>query len=125
MTNRTLTRAAWWCGPALICLLIHWRGLASWFRADDFAWLALRPSLHNLFAPMAQGTIRPWSDRLFFFAGFGLFGLDALPFHILVFATQFANLALAAWIGARLTGSRTAGFLAAVLWASSDTAVLP
>ena len=127
-----LARAAWWCGPALICLAIHWRGLASWFRADDFAWLGLSVQAHGLhdylrvlFAPMAQGTIRPWSDRLFFLLGFGLFGLDALPFRIIVFATQFANLALVAWIGARLTGRRAAGFLAAALWAVSDTAVLP
>jgi len=74
---------------------------------------------------MAQGTIRPLSDRLFFIVGNGLFGLNALPFHLIVFATQFASLALAAWIGARLTGSRAAGFLAAALWATSDTAVLP
>ena len=118
-------RAAYWCGPFSICLLIHWRGLASWFRADDFAWLGSKLTLHDMFAPMAQGTIRPWSDRLFFMAGFGLFGLDALPFHVIVFATQFANLALVAWVGARLTGRRAAGFLAALLWAASDTAVLP
>jgi hypothetical protein len=120
-----LARAAWWCGPAAICLLLHWRALASWFRADDFVWLALQPTLHDFFAPMAQGTLRPLSDRLFFIAGYGLFGLDALPFHLIAFATQCANLALVAWIGARLTASRAAGFLAAALWATSDTAVLP
>jgi hypothetical protein len=120
-----LARAAWWCGPAAICLLIHWRALVSWFRADDFAWLALKPNLHDIFAPMAQGTLRPLGDRLFFIAGYGLFGLNAVPFHLIAFATQFANLALVAWIGTRLTGRRIAGFLAAALWATSDTAVLP
>jgi hypothetical protein len=121
----TWKRVAWWCGPASICLLIHWRALVSWFRADDFAWLALKLNAHDLFAPAAQGTIRPLSEGLLFTAGFGLFGLNALPFHALAFATQFANLALVAWIGARLSGSRAAGFLAAALWATSDTAVLP
>lgn len=127
MNNKSspLARAAWWCGPALICLLIHWRGLASWFRADDFAWLGLKLNLHDLFAPMAQGTIRPWSDRLCFIVSSRIFGLDALPFHIVAFATQFANLALVAWIGTQITGRRAAGFLAAALWATSDTAVLP
>jgi hypothetical protein len=127
-----LQRAAYWVGPALICLLIHWRGFASWFRADDFAWLGVGLHAHGLheyllalFAPMAQGTIRPLSDRLFFMVGFRLFGLDALPFRVIIFATQFANLALVAWIGARLTGRRAAGFLAAVLWAVSDTMVEP
>jgi hypothetical protein len=117
--------AAYWCGPSLLCLLIHWRGFASWFRADDFAWLGLPLNWHSVFAPMAEGTIRPFSERLFFMAGFGLFGLDALPFRVMIFATEFADLALVAWIGARLTGSRAAGFLAAALWAASDTAVQP
>jgi len=124
-TRPALARAAWWCGPAAICLLLHWRALASWFRADDFAFLALKPTLHDFFAPIAQGTLRPLGDRLYFIAGYGLFGLNALPFHLIAFATQCANLALVAWIGARLTGSRAAGFLAAALWATSDTAVLP
>lgn len=127
-----LRHIAWWCGPALICLLIHWRGFASWFRADDFAWLGLGLGVHGLhdlllalFSPMAQGTIRPWSDRLFFMTGFGLFGLNPMPFRVVVFATELANLALVASIGARLTGRRAAGFLAAALWATSDTALLP
>lgn len=125
-------RALYWAVPPLLCLLVHWHGFESWFRADDFAWLGLglhRHGLHEylvaLFAPMAQGTIRPLGDRLFFMAGFRLFGLDALPFRAVIFATQFANLALVAWIGARLTGRRAAGFLAAVLWTVSDTMVDP
>ena len=125
-------RAAYWGGPSAICLLVNWRSFLAWFRADDFAWLGVglnRHGLHDylmaLFAPMAQGTIRPWSDRLFFMAGLGLFGLDALPFRIVIFATAFANLALVAWIGARLTGRRAAGFLAAVLWAVNNVQVEP
>jgi hypothetical protein len=125
-------RAAWWAAPALVCLLVHWRGFTSWFESDDFVWLSLGLGGHGLhdywlalFAPMAQGTIRPWSDRLFFMAGYRLFGLDAWPFHVVVFATQFANLALVASIGTRLTGRRAAGFLAAVLWAVSATTADP
>jgi hypothetical protein len=125
-------RAAYWTVPALVCLLVHWRGFTSWFQADDFVWLGVglnRHGLHDylqaIFAPMAQGTIRPWSDRLFFMAGFRLFGLDAFPFHAAVFATQFANLVLVAWIGTRLTGRRAAGFLAAVLWAINATTADP
>ena len=68
-----LQRAAYWCAPALLCLLVHCRSFAAWFQADDFAWLGVglhRHGLHDylraLFAPMAQGTIRPLSERLFF-----------------------------------------------------------
>ena len=58
-------------------------------------------------------------------AGFALFGLDALPFKIVVFATQFAALMLMASIGARLTGSRAAGVGAAVLWVTNGPLIVP
>src|ERR1035441_8700425 len=76
-------------------------------------------------APQAQGTIRPLSERAFFMLGFSLFGLDALPFKMVVFATQFANLALVTSIGARLTGLRWAGFFAAVFWALNSSGIEP
>ncbi len=113
-----LATAAFWLVPPLLCLALYWRGFTAWFRADDFAWLGTGLYIQNfhdflvaIFAPMAQGTIRPLSERAFFMAGFSLFGLDALPFKIVIFATQFANLALVASIGARLSGLRCGGFL--------------
>jgi hypothetical protein len=124
--------AAYWLGPSLLCLALYWRAFTAWFRADDFAWLGTGIYVQNfhdlliaIFAPQAQGTIRPLSERLFFLAGFSIFGLDALPFKLVVFATHFANLALVAWIGARLTGRRAAGFLASVFWVLNSSANLP
>ena len=123
---------AWWTVPSLVCLLIHWQGFTAWFRADDFAWLSNFDRIHSfhdllviLFLPQAQGTIRPFSERAFFVVGYGLFGLDSLPFRIVIFATQFAALALVALAGAKLTGSRAAGFCAALLWAVNSTTVEP
>lgn len=118
--------------PPLFCLWLYWYGLRAWFQQDDFAWLGLRLQVQNwhdllnaMFAPLAQGTIRPWSERAFFL-GFGaLFGLDALPFRIWVFLTQFANLALAGWMTRRLTGSRAAAALAPVLWAANPGMAVP
>src|SRR5271170_5366819 len=114
-----MTRArtvAYWTVPALICLAVHWQGFEAWFRQDDFAWLSLYSHIHSfpdlvwwLFRPQAQGTIRPWSERAFFIAGYALFGLNALPYRIVIFATQFAALALTQAVGARLTASRAAG----------------
>jgi hypothetical protein len=130
-----MTRArtvAYWTVPSLVCLLIHWQGFTAWFRADDFAWLSNLNSVHSfhdllmaLFAPRAQGTIRPFSERAFFMIGYGLFGLDSLPYRIVIFATQFAALALTALVGAKLTGSRAAGFCAALLWTINSTSVQP
>ena len=76
----------YWLSPALLCLVLYREGTTAWFQTDDFAWLSLRRQVHNwrdlataLFAPMAQGTIRPWSERGFFLLFEWLFGFDALP----------------------------------------------
>jgi hypothetical protein len=120
--------AAWWITPPLLCLTIYWLGLKAWFRADDFAWLAItqqvhgaRSLLHALFSPQAQGTIRPWSERVYFMGLYSLFGLDPLPFRIWVFGTQFANLALVGSVTRRLTRSPGAGFWAAVFWTANSS----
>jgi hypothetical protein len=135
MKPRPLTRAqaaAYWTVPALICLAVHWEGFRAWFRADDFAWLSLYSHIQSfpdllgaLFRPEAQGTIRPWSERAFFIVGYALFGLNALPFRIVIFATQFVGLALTQAVGARLTGSRAAGFCAAILWTINSSTMEP
>src|SRR3954469_9150200 len=77
----------YWTAPSLLCLVIYWYGFRAWFQMDDFAWLALYlrvqdwPSfLEAMFHPFAQGTIRPWSERLFFMSGMWLFGMDATPY---------------------------------------------
>jgi hypothetical protein len=122
-----LARAAYWTIPPLFCLAVHWLGLKAWFQQDDFAWLGLRHDVAKwpdwfrvLFAPMAQGTIRPWSERLFFLLFEAVFGVEALPFRLWVCATQMVNLVLLSWIVGRVTRSRLAGFLAPVLWTASS-----
>ena len=118
--------------PPLLCLVIYKRGLTAWFQADDFAWLGLRLQVHDgrsllhaLFAPMAQGTIRPWSERAFFLTFESIFGVNALPFRICVFLTQCANLTLLSAITRRLTGSRAAGLCAAILWLVNNAQAWP
>ena len=109
--------------PMLFCVVVHWLALKIWFFGDDFAWLGLRLELHSprdlihiLFSPQAEGTVRTLSERLFFLVFSSVFGLESPPFRIWVFLTQFANIALLIQIARRLTGSATAGFLAALLW---------
>ena len=127
-----LRTAGYWIVPPLVCLLLYWRGFRSWFRADDFAWLGVALDVHSfhdflavLFAPAAQGTIRPWSETGFFLGFYKLFGLNALPFRIVIFGTQFANLALMASIGTRLAGMRAAGLWAALFWVFNGSLVEP
>jgi len=121
-------RTAFWAVPPLVCVALYRYGLTAWFMQDDFAWLRLARAVQEgeslrtaLFAPMAQGTIRPLSERGFFIVFYGLFGLDSLPFRIWVFLTQIANLALIAAITRRVTGSRLAGFFAPILWICGST----
>jgi hypothetical protein len=125
---KRVVQVGYWTIPSLLCLAIYWFGLRAWFQQDDFAWLRLDEQLRNtgnlwalLFEPRAQGTIRPLSERAFFLVFYRLFGLDALPFRIVVFLTQFANLVLLSSIAWRLTRSRAAGFLAPVLWVANSS----
>jgi len=125
---RRAAQIAYWAAPSLFCLAVYWLGLKVWFQQDDFAWLTLNDQLAHpsdlwplLFSPQAQGTVRVLSERLYFIVLDSVFGLNALPFRLVAFATQFANLILVALIAKRLTGSRLAGFLAPVLWTATNT----
>ena len=124
--------SALWLAASLFCLWLYWPGMKAWFQQDDFAWLGLGLHVHTpaellnaLFAPKAQGTIRPWSERAFFMSFFALFGLDALPYRILVFATQLANLGLLIAIARRVTGSTLAAALAPLFWTANSALGLP
>ena len=116
----------WWALPFLASLGFYWRTLGTWFRADDFAWLGLRLSVHQpadlvkaLFAPMAQGTVRFLSERAFFLTLESLFGLEALPFRAIIVGTQGVSCVLLALVTRRITGSPLAGVLAALFWTVS------
>jgi hypothetical protein len=106
--------------------------LRAWFQEDDFAWLGLRLQVHNwsdlahaLFAPMAQGTVRPLSERAFFMAFYSLFGLNALPSRIAVYVTELGNIALLGIVARSLTKSVWASFLAPVLWVANGVLAWP
>ncbi|MEP6717354.1 MAG: hypothetical protein ABJC09_17420, partial [Terriglobia bacterium] len=119
-------RWLWLAAPVVFLLVLYQEGLRTWFVADDFAWLGLLRQVHSfrdllraLFEPAAQGTIRPWSERGFFLLFESLFGLDPLPFRVMVFATMAANLWLLGWIMRMITGSRLAGLVAQICWVAS------
>lgn len=130
--NRIL-RGLIWLVPVLVLIWFYRFGARSWFQQDDFAWLQLlhdrHPTLKEfltaMFSPMAQGTIRPWSERLFFYGTQALFGLNSRPFHIIVAGTQFLSLFLLQTVMIRLTRSYLAAFAAAMLWAVGPGLVIP
>lgn len=123
------TRVHTWlryAAPAFACLfllLFYWRALTSWFYQDDFGWLHLglgpHPmpfSLEMLFSPKAHGNIRPWSENLFFWGLGRLFGVNALPFHVVIFATVIASLLLLYYIVRKCTGSVLSAVGAQIFW---------
>ena len=72
-----MKRAAYYLCAPLVCLALFWRVLFTWFRTDDFGLLGLASTVHDLnslgyalFHPVAQGTVRVLSDRLFYSAQF-------------------------------------------------------
>lgn len=114
-----------WAPPVAACLFLlafYWRGLDCWFYQDDFGWLHLGPAqsfgdfLHILFAPKAHGNMRPWSENLFFFGLKALFGVNPLPFRVVVFATLAGSLFLLDAIVRRLTSSPAAALAAQLCW---------
>ncbi len=115
-----------WFGPVIFLCLLFRGGLDCWFIADDFAWLSLIKQVHSphdlirvLFEPAAQGTVRPWSERGFFLLFESLFGVDALPFRVMAFATMAANVLLLNWVTRKITNSAYAGFVASICWAAN------
>ena len=123
-----LRTLAYWGVPPALALLLYWPGLTCWFQKDDFAWLGLKLAVANgqgsywwaLFAPLAQGTIRTLSERVFYMSFTTLFGLKPLPFRCWAFLTFAAALPLLMMVCTRLTGSRAAGFWAAILWTANS-----
>ena len=121
------TRLKHWAAllfPVLVSLYLFRRSFRIWFLADDFAWLGLRLSLFSfgdlmtaLFSPMAQGTIRTLSERLFFLSFESLYGLESLPMRLWMFLTLAVAEVLLVLVVQRLSGSLRAGMLAAILWA--------
>ena len=95
--------------------VLYWGGLTAWFQRDDFAMLSLRTLLANsrslswvLFAPVAQGTIRTLSER-----------------RAAAFLTFAAALVLLQEVCTKLTGSRAAGFWAAIFWLVNGALAIP
>jgi hypothetical protein len=116
----------------LLALLIYWPGLTAWFQKDDFAWLGLRDRVHSwhdlwwaLFAPLAQGTIRTLSERIFFMSFSKVFGMNPLPYRCLAFLTYAVSVVVLSAVCTRLTGSRAAGFWAAILWTVNSALAIP
>lgn len=127
-----LGRAAYWLTPLAFCYMLYWLGIRIWFAQDDFAWLNLRNHITDfrsllwaLFAPLAQGTTRVFSERIFFIVFSYFFGLHALPFRLFVFLNQLVNVVLVMLIARKLTRSALAGFLAPLLWLANAALVRP
>ena len=126
--RKRLLASVYWLAPPLLCLFIYRIAFKTWFLEDDFVWLGQLRLIHSwgdlwaaIFRPTVHGTFRPLSERAYFLALRALFGLDPVPFRIVLFATLFADLALLSSIMRKITGSRIAAFLAPVLWvANSD-----
>jgi hypothetical protein len=114
-----------------LCVVVYWQALHTWFHMDDFAWLGMPADVRQyglweaLFAPRAQGTLRPLSERLYFLGLSVACGLDYRPFKAVIFGTQCVNLVLVAAIARRLTGSTPAAFVAGAAWAFNSALAVP
>jgi hypothetical protein len=124
--------ALWWLLPQLVLYTLNYYAFRTWFQQDDFAWLSQNQNLTSagewlraLFEPRAQGTIRPWSERLFFLLNYRHFGMNPAPFHAWVAVTMSLNLVLLQWLAWRLTASRVAALAAALAWLANPGLATP
>lgn len=124
MTRDWLRRFPVYLIPAVVvCWGVFHAGMESWFQQDDFAHLqfAAATPLADLPAmmmrPIAQGTFRPLSERLFYWTSFHFFGLDAFPARVFCFLLQVANCLLLGMLLFRLSGSRWGAALGCTAWA--------
>jgi hypothetical protein len=108
-------------GFLLLSLGLYWRALSSGYVYDDWLVLdevsssgALRTLVHHV-DPRGLLTYRPiaW---VYFVTVAHVSGLFPLTFHLVALIIHAMNGVLIAWIGARLTGERTVGIVAAVLF---------
>jgi hypothetical protein len=81
---------------------------------------SLKEFLAALFLPKAHGNMRPWSENGYFMLLSWLFGIDPLPFRIVVFVTVIADLFLIAAVVRRLTGSAWAAFWSQIIWLANS-----
>ena len=130
--SRVLRATGYYGIPIVLCIVVYWYALRAWFTMDDFAWLGLRLSVHSpgdlmraLFEPQAQGTVRVLSERLYFLVLSSIFGMHALPFRLIAFVTQFANLILLSLITRRIVASSAAAVIAPILYVFNNALAVP
>ncbi|BDC52561.1 hypothetical protein F183_A48760 [Bryobacterales bacterium F-183] len=122
-----MTRGFWlaWLAAVAVCFGVYWQAFDVWFLMDDFAWLGLKQEIDAggglavLFEPRAQGTVRLFSERLYFFGLSSIFGIDPLPFRLIAFGCQLAVLWLLVRIAAFLGGTWMQALAAGVVYAAS------
>lgn len=127
-----LARILYWLIPIAFFFAIYWRGVRIWFSQDDFAWLNLRNHVTDfrsflwaMFTPLAQGTIRPFSERGFFMLFSYFFGLRALPYRVFIFLNQTINIVLLILVTRKLTKSDVAALAAPLLWLANAGLLIP
>lgn len=117
--------------PLVACLAVYWGIGDVWFQQDDFAHLKLAAEtpLSGLPAmmmrPIAQGTFRPLSERLFFWGCYRLGGLDPLPFRVIAYVALGLSSVLYFYLIRRLTGSAMGAGVAATFWCVHPCMTLP
>ncbi len=117
--------------PVAACFAVAGYGLLAWFQLDDFLWLRMPQTAREsgfwimLTNKTPYGTWRPLSEQLLFFTLDSLWPNDALPFRLLVFGTQLANLWLLGSLAARLWQRRSMVWLAPLLWTINAALALP
>jgi hypothetical protein len=110
--------------PFVAAILAYGRFLDEWFFRDDFVWLAAaaKPDLSDFVRDaftLPRGSTPYWRPAadFYFFGMYRLFGLNALPYHLINVLLHGVTGSLVVLVVARVTRSLAAGALAGMLFA--------
>ncbi len=134
-SRETAWAVAYWTLPALICLAVHWQGFrepgsaptTSHGLASTATFTAFPDLLSALFRPkQRRAPYGRGAERAFFIVSYALFGLNSLPYRVVVFATPVRGVGAHASRGrAPYRQPRGAGFCAAILWTINSASMEP
>lgn len=104
-----------------LAFALYWHALRVFFSLDDLQFLLRAAGIE----PRTGTLSRFISTRLFFDAGWRLFGGRAWPYHLTVLLLHAVNASILYAVARRLRLARTAAYLASVLFVTTYVAFLP
>jgi len=115
----------------LIFLVFH-KSVSYFFAQDDFVWLRIAASVKEarqlldfFFQYNGAGNYRPLTQEVFFFLNYKLFGLNPVPFHVVILCVHAINSMLVYGILRQMKLERMACLAGAIFYGLNSSVFIP